>query len=333
MKNPPVARIQRRFAEAGAWARGGVAFAVGLAAVVACSAGPAKTDALSTSLFPQAYAQALCGSLRHCCDENNVAFVEAECTAGWKDFAAARLADPLLAANYDSRVAQECVRAVRAAESVTCDPVPGSISSARATCQRIFAGKKPLGSPCTSSAECEQTPGTTVGCEGMPLVSADAGLLPLSAVGLRPLANPIGPPKCVVIPPPQPGDRCTTPALVAFCESVPDLACDQVEGVCKALANAGQPCKPGGCKAGLYCAAGLCSPRVGVGEECTANEQCGGISRCDLGLRRCVERRTSEDSCEVDAECLIGTCDPLTKRCLKNAIATSATCAGRSTEP
>lgn len=324
-------------------AKTGIALGFGVAGVIACSAGTIKTDALPVSLFPQAYAQALCASLRHCCDENSVAFVHEQCTAGWKDFVAARLEDPLLAANYDSRVAQDCVRAVSAAENASCEPVAGSISDARAVCQRIFAGKKPLGSPCTNSIECEQVEGQRVGCEGMPLVDADAGLLPLTAAGfgsfgiaprgLAPLANPLGPPTCVAIPPPKAGDRCTTPALVSLCESVADLACDQTDGICKSLANGGQPCVAGGCKAGFYCAAGLCNPTVGVGDDCTVNEQCGGISRCDLGLRRCVERRTSTESCQSDAECVIGKCDRATSKCLKNAIATSATCTGRSTEP
>ena len=53
--------------------------------VVACGSDEG-TDTITAERFPSAYAQALCGSLQHCCDENQVAENFASCTSGWKSY-------------------------------------------------------------------------------------------------------------------------------------------------------------------------------------------------------------------------------------------------------
>jgi hypothetical protein len=303
----------------------GFVAAVTVAGLIACSS-PVDHRVLPASLFPQAYGQALCASLDHCCAENQVGFVDTECTAGWKAYAAARLADPIAASNYDERVAQNCIDAIRAAQKATCEAVPGSISDARAVCQNVFAGHKPLGAPCTSSLECAPAEGMQVGCQGLPIPIPDAGLLPLS---VNPLADVVSPPTCVVIPPPVAGDRCTTPALVAYCESSPELSCDRVAGVCRELQGAGSPCQTNGCLPGFYCEAQLCTPKAVVGDACKTNEQCGGISRCDKASGKCVDRFRGGERCATDADCTIGKCEAAIGKCLTNAIATTTTCRGR----
>lgn len=309
-----------------------------LASMQGCSSpeGPSQ-DAMPRSKFSSAYAQALCTSLAHCCSENSVAFTFDGCTTTARAVADARLADPILGGNYDERIASQCVRAVSGAENVACDPVPGSISDARTICQKVFIGKKKIGEACQSSAECAPVEGQIVGCEGLPLTDPDAGLLPLSAPALlagamdrtlRPLDVPRGTPQCVAFPPMEPGARCPTPALALLCESTGELACDRVEGVCKDRANAGDPCNGDVCKPGLVCAAGTCTPKVGIGEPCVDNTGCSAALRCDTSTKKCVDRFRPAASCTQDSDCSIGVCDAISRPCLKNAIATTKTCSG-----
>jgi hypothetical protein len=285
--------------------------------------------------FASAYAQALCTSLAHCCSENAVPFTFGGCTTTARAVAEARLADPIQGGNYDGRLASQCVQAVSAAESVSCDPVPGSISDARTVCQKVFEGRKAIGESCKSSAECKPVEGQIVGCEGLPLTDPDAGLLPLSiprlleGSDLRPLDAPRSTPQCVSFPPMEPGARCSTPALAALCEITGELACDRVEGICKDRANAGDPCNGDGCKAGLVCSAGICSPKVGVGDACADNAGCAALLRCDTTTKKCVDRLRPSTACANDSDCSIGVCDAASRTCLKNAIATTKTCSGR----
>mgnify|MGYP001214349592 CR=1 FL=1 len=295
-----------------------------------CSSNEAP-NLVPISLFPQAYAQALCASLRHCCSENQVAFSDPDCTAGWKETVGKLAADPVLASNYDSRLATDCIRRVTGAANVTCDPEPGSISDARDVCQRVFVGKKPIGALCSSSAECAPADGLIVGCEGLPIPDPSAGLLPLGgapAGSIRPAALPTVR-KCVAIQPPEAGSSCAAPELRALCERDPTLYCDQGEGVCRARADVGGACGAGGCKVGLYCDNGACVPGGIAGASCATSEQCNSFLRCDTGSRRCEDRLRPHEGCGSDEECSIGVCDLVTRRCLRNAIATSESCSGR----
>jgi hypothetical protein len=299
-----------------------------------CSAGPTSGPVVPVTLFPQAYAQALCASLRHCCEANEVTFSDPACTAGWRDKVAKLVEDPDLAANYDPKIATECVERVRGAEGATCDPDPGSISAARDVCQRVFLGKKELGATCTSSLECAPMPGQIVACEGLPVPDPSAGLLPLSfprsalAGGLR-VQAPVPVRRCIAIPPPAAGSSCASPELKSICEGDPASFCDASDGICKGRADVGAPCKAGGCKAGLHCDGAACSPGAELGGACTASDQCSSFLRCDLAAKACAPRLRPGDACASDEECSIGMCDPATRRCLRNAIATSESCSGR----
>jgi hypothetical protein len=328
-----------QFRRIGSWmVMVGVAALIGTTAATGCVE-DGRYDSVDATQFPAAYAQALCTSLRHCCDENSVALPWEACTSGWRSILAKRLADPILSANYDAKVALDCLKRVREGASVDCSPVSGSISDARSVCQQIFLGKKPVGASCNTSAECAPVPDARVVCDGSPNPDPDAGLLPLSNSvrldGIHPLAGPPGPPKCIALPKPQPGDRCTTTALAAVCESEPTLFCDRSDGVCKALGQAGSACKSGanGCFVGLFCSANVCSPKVGIGQKCASNDECANRLRCDTSSGVCALGKDPGQSCATSSDCSIGVCDPGTKRCLKNAIATTDTCGGRDLAP
>lgn len=314
-----------------------------LAATLGSGCGSASNpDFVDIRLFPSAYAQALCGSLRHCCDENQVTFVDSECTAGWKSVVDKLIADPVLGGNYDPRIATSCIDQVRAAAPATCDPEPGSISAARDTCQRVFLGRKPVGELCSSSLECAPVPDQIVGCEGLPIPDPNAGLLPLSTMtpespstlGTRSVIAPQALPtarRCVALPPPSPGSSCATLALKTLCEKESSQYCDATDGICKARGDSGQPCSAGGCVVGFYCSNGFCEPGSESGGACTDSAACNTFLRCNLGTGRCEDRLRPADTCDTDADCSIGICDLSTKRCLRNAIATSESC--RGTDP
>ena len=300
-----------------------------------CSSNNDKPDTLPITLFPQAYAQALCGSLRHCCDENQVTFTDPECSAGWKAVVTKLASDPVLAANYDTRIATNCVNQVREAAAVTCAPEPRSISAARDACQQVFVGRKQLGQLCSSSLECAPVPGVIVGCEGLPIPDPNAGLLPLS--GSPRLAD--GPPgvstlalptqrKCIALGTPEPGTRCGSPELKMLCEKQANLYCDATDAVCKTRGDVGMPCNAGGCVAGLFCTANVCEPGSDLGGVCVGSSSCNTFLRCDTGPGRCADRLRPAEACSKDDDCSIGLCDLVTKRCLRNAIATSESCRG-----
>src|ERR1700733_9915589 len=158
---------------------------------------------IPASRFPAAYAQALCTSLQHCCDENLVHFDYNACTAGWKNAIQSRFDDPASSANanYDPKAATSCVNLVQGAQPVTCAPEPSSISDARDTCQQIFAGKKPPGAACVTTAECAPVADSIVTCSPRPPGAAGGGQPPWSV----PMSEPV----CVALPLPTAGAPCT----------------------------------------------------------------------------------------------------------------------------
>jgi hypothetical protein len=297
-----------------------------------------KSAYIPADRFPAAYAQALCTSLQHCCDENQVSFNYNACTSGWKGIVQKFFSDPNLAAsiNYDPKAATNCVNLVKSAEGVSCAPVPGSISDARAVCQTIFTGKKPPGAECTISAECAPIEGSTVRC--IPLVGGDAGgQLPLARAGLELEAVPLGAPVCVAIPSAQAGAPCSVTdagAPKGGCNGDPATFCDPADATCKPRADVGGPCSPlvvDSCKPGAFCvgAQGLCAQALPPGSACTTSVQCDVTTTCDVtGSRTCVPRKPPGSACTADSDCSVDLCDPTLKKCLKNTIATTNACNG-----
>jgi hypothetical protein len=303
--------------------------ALGIAAFVTAACGDDEgKDTITVDRFPAAYAQALCGSLQHCCDENVVTENFATCTAGWKSYVERLLGTPAARTNYEPRTAKACVDQVRSAANVSCQPVAGSISDARDTCLRIFIGKTPLGSPCTTAAECAPSPtGGRVACEAPPELN-DAGVLPLH---LEPLA--IATPVCVVSAAAPVTAACLVDAASVRSNCDEGLYCEPKTTTCLPLGNVGEACIAGSCAPGGVCAAaganqGKCVPTSPLGGPCATAAECDATSRCDTGAQKCVAKKLAGESCAEDAECNVGTCDLGTRRCLKNTIATTNTCNG-----
>jgi hypothetical protein len=298
-----------------------------------------KSTYIPADRFPAAYAQALCTSLQHCCDENAVRFDYNACTQGWKTAIQARFADPnsSAAANYDPRVATDCVSLVSAAKNVGCGPIPASISDARATCQMIFAGKKAPGEACTADAECASVEGSTVRCAPQP--GADAGgQLPLAhPLGL---VEPLGASVCTATPLPDQGVPCsiggTGGASATACDADSTLFCDPVALQCKKRSDVGGPCAPQvvtSCVAGAYCLdsgpnTGLCAAALPVGSPCKSSVECDVLATCDTSGNKCIPRLAPGTACSDDSQCSANVCDSTAKKCLKNVIATTAACTG-----
>lgn len=298
--------------------------------IVAACGEEESTDTITAERFPSAYAQALCGSLQHCCDENLVTENFPACTAGWKGYVENLLAQPAALTNFEPRAAKACVDQIRTAAGVSCQPVPGSISDARDTCLRIFVGKKPIGAPCSTAGECAPDPnGGRVACEAPPERN-DAGVLPLS---IAPLA--ILTPVCVVVGDAPLQAPCLPDAANVRSNCGSALYCEPTLRRCVPLGTVGVDCIVGSCAPGGFCATsgpnqGKCVPASPLGGPCTAAGECDTTSRCDVGVQKCVAKKAAGEACAEDLECNVGTCDDGVKKCLKNSIATTNTCNGRT---
>jgi hypothetical protein len=285
--------------------------------------------------FPAAYAQALCTSLEHCCAENAVTFNYNACTSGWQSALSNLLSSPDAGGNYDPKAATACVQQVSAAASASCQPVPGSISDARAVCQGVFVGQTPTGSPCTSSAQCAPVDGSVVECA---VVAADAGIGQLPFSGQQG-AGAQGVPVCVAIAMTDSGVGCTPEGeggTTDRCLAI-GMFCDPTSMTCQALNGMGGACDPssvGSCAPGTYCAQGTCTAALPPGSPCTSSAECDFTSRCDVsGTMTCISRKLPGQACTTGSECTVGVCDATTKLCLTNAIATTAACNGMDVAP
>jgi hypothetical protein len=218
--------------------------------------------------FAGQYAQALCSSLTHCCQENDVTQNYAQCTQGWETAVNNLLNGPGSSGNYDVTAATNCIAAVRNAQDGSCQPVDGSLSAARPQCQAVFAGQLPLGAPCTSAGQCAPIDGGEVACAVVPgdggAGGGGGGQLPLAAGIFSPgITLPRDVPVCVQVVPPEGGSNpipCTINATAGSdtC-TAQGMYCDPTSLTCQALNAAGGGCDPSvatSCQPGNYCAAG-----------------------------------------------------------------------------
>jgi hypothetical protein len=301
-----------------------------VAALIAGAGAPgcgadAPPKLVDSTQFGAAYGQALCTSLQHCCAENAVAYDYTACSTGWERYVQTSYLSAL-DSTYNAKAANDCLAKIRAASSAPCVPSQGSVSDARDACIAIFQGTKPVGTPCSSAAECMPVAGSRVVCDVPGGTGGDGGTLPLS-FGIRAV------PVCTVIQPPAPGEPCALKPGdpgVADCQA---LYCDPTTKTCQERGSEGQPCMPGSCASGLYCAAattgGSCASVSPLGSPCGTSDQCDATGRCDLGAKLCVPRSPPGSACTTGSDCQIGICDATTKKCLQNGFATTAACNGR----
>jgi hypothetical protein len=310
---------------------------------------------VSKDHFAAEYAQALCTSLQPCCAENQVGYDYAACAAGWEAAVNALLDGPSASGNYDTTVATSCIAQVRAAQGASCQPGPGTLTAARATCQSIFAGEVPLGAPCTMASQCAQMDGSVIACAIVPgdAGAGGGGMLPLAEQGVSLQGLTVSPenvPICVMLPPDDAGmamaapcsidtaagtDTCTSVGM--YCASTM-TATMTTTMTCQPLAMAGGMCDPavvGSCVPGNYCIpatapmGGTCAPAGSVGSPCTAAAMCDSTGTCDVaGSQTCLAIKQPGQSCTADSSCSIGVCDPTTNTCLTNSIGTTAACNG-----
>jgi hypothetical protein len=146
------------------------------------------------------------------------------------------------------------------------------------------------------------------------------------------LAQPV----CTLVAPPAVGEPCALqPGQVGVTSCGAELFCDPGTLQCAVRAQDGQKCVTGGCAAGSYCATlggggRVCASFATAGATCTATEQCDATTRCDVaGSKTCVLKKAAGEDCADDGDCQIGTCDATTKKCLKNAFATTNACNGK----
>lgn len=316
---------------------------------VAC--GP-DNNYVSESQFAAEYAAALCSSLQPCCSENAVQYDYASCQAGWQKAVENILYGPTSTGDYNPTTGTNCVQLVRDAQGAGCQPVPGSLSAARATCQAVFAGNIPVGGPCTTAADCAPMDGATLTCE-VPAGGGEAGTgggeLPLFAPGvaLQGLTvNPEGVAVCTVAAAAGGtpgasadggGPPCTIHADAGTDTCATGTYCDPKALTCMAYQAAGGGCDPavvGSCQAGNYCAAagggaGACTAAGPIGTPCTSSAMCDATGYCDTtNTHACVAIGMPTAKCTSGVQCTIGVCDPTTNECLTNAIATTAACTG-----
>jgi hypothetical protein len=299
---------------------------------------------VSKDHFAAEYAQALCTSLQPCCAENGVGYSYTACAAGWQAAVNGILFGPDATGNYDTTVATSCIAQVRAAQGASCQPGPGTLSAARATCEAIFAGEVPLGSPCTSETQCAQMDGSVITCA---IVPGDAGggggsELPLAAPGVTvqgglnvSLQNV---PVCVQLPASDAGATappCTSDTTAHTDTCAAGTYCDPTKNTCLPTNAVGGLCDSvvlGSCQPGNYCVAtpgmatGTCAAAGPIGSPCTAAAMCDSTGTCVSGA--CVAIKKPGQPCTSDSDCSIGVCDPTTKTCLVNSIGTTAACNG-----
>jgi hypothetical protein len=311
---------------------------------VGAQAGCNQSSQVTADRFPALYAQALCTSLQHCCSENNVSQDYAACTKGWEAAVTALISGSGATGNYDQATASACIAQVGAAQNSTCQPVAGSLSDARSTCQAIFAGTLPPGSPCTSAAQCAPQPGSVVDCAIQPNSGDDGGgssgggQLPLSdpSVSIRGLTvQDVA--VCVALPPPAAGP-CTINADAGTDSCVAaGMFCDPATNACAPFGPAGGPCDPAvpaSCQAGNYCAPGspaVCTAAGPVGSPCTNPAMCDSTGYCNTSTGQCAAILQPGVPCTTGSQCSVGVCDTSTHQCLTNAIATTAACNGNVT--
>lgn len=269
------------------------------------------------SEFPARFESAVCDNIGSCCKSAGYKYDANSC----KNAIASSIGQIFSSNNtvYNAAAAGDCLDSVSAAFS-SCK---GFDSVSAASCQQVFTGTQPAGSPCTSSTECKPVADADVYCD-RPLGGGGQGG---SAQGT-----------CTVKPRGNKGDgcdeTCTENGNVTSCSSsggggtggsggAPaggNATCYTNEGlycdgnhVCAALIPIGQPCVDySGCVDGAYCESGVCTAKQAAGGPCTYSDACKDGTYCAQATPgasgTCANKKADGASCTSFDECQGGDC-------------------------
>jgi hypothetical protein len=79
---------------------------------------------------------------------------------------------------------------------------------------------------------------------------------------------------------------------------------------CVALPVDGQPCAPQGCASTAFCQNGTCRARVAQGGMCNQTRDCQASLYCDQGTNMCQPLLPGGATCNGNASCVSGQCNP-----------------------
>ncbi len=258
---------------------------------------------LNEANAPALFAEALCDNIQPCCQDAGLVYDAEACKVTSARELKSSLDQPDTV--FDPEGARRCLDAMLQALT-TCSDVE------RSECSGMIKGTLPAGAPCTSPLSCAAPEVGDAYCQEV----------------------------CIQVPRGKSGDGCNStctdfPGYLscfgagssgpASCYTNDGLYC-AASGKCEALIKAGEPCRPGGCVAGNYCAQ-VCKPTVGVGSACSSYDACGETAYCDFAISRCVAKKPAGAACDDLNQCLDGYCNDFGK-CPARGPASEETCSG-----
>jgi hypothetical protein len=103
--------------------------------------------------------------------------------------------------------------------------------------------------------------------------------------------------------------------------------------VCAPLLDIGDDCWGEGCKAGLHCEGGVCTPRRAIGSACDFVTEFWGVCEegavCSGDPGSCVPPKKLGQPCELDGVCESGFCSVDSRTCSASN-ASETRCSGYS---
>ena len=317
-----------------AWLGGGLLLAAGLG-LGACSSEDSETAAghgqaatVAREDFVEAWAAAVCESLRGCCQAMSAPYDAQGC----KDLMIGGLGEDLAVAvnsskaEYDSAQAATCI-AQGKEFAAGCG---ATTVSAPAACDKVFQGTVPAGGACTASEECAAPAGGTAHCE---MTDEFTGVCMAEARGA--LGDPCsstcssgegggfcsgfaGP-----AAPPAPGAPNSTSSASATCHQEDGLYCNAETMLCEASLSIGSPCTDAlECATGAACLQGVCGPPSGLDGPCDWDMDCGDGLYCEVmdAGGSCRALLGVGEPCMGSDSCAQGICDPRHDTCIASAL-------------
>ena len=211
---------------------------------VGCGGSAHENAPIAADEFPSRFAAAWCGLLQKCCLASGATAAgscEADALARITNIGTQAAAD---GATWDGVGAARCLAEIASADCASVDVA--ALRKLVDGCGDTWFGVIPPGGACQTYEACAK-----------PAVSggASAGASCVNAVCVQVVRQPPGA-ACS-------GTTVTCDPLLATC----------VSGSCVAVPGAGESCS-GSCRSGLSCTAGVCQPRLAMGEACASDGEC-----------------------------------------------------------